>query len=223
MGNQERTYDFSLKSYADTLKDYRQGGYAVTGFRGYLDSPQEKHMILRHDIDNSLEQAFRVAKVDADSGCTSTFFLRMHAQGYNMLSLPSLRYIQEMEDMGHEVELHLEGGLNQWLGGSDIEWADRQKDTFEAALNRPLRGFSSHEPARTGGLPFADAMLERWSDTVKYHAYEQRFLNPQIKYLSDSSARWREGHFGTWLGKEPHMQVLTHPFWWYEKTPAENY
>lgn len=221
--NPERTYDFSLKSYSDTLKDYREAGYTVTGFREYLDAPQERHVILRHDIDNSLDPAFRVAVADYEAGCTSTFFLRVHAQGYNLLSLPSLRKVREMEEMGHGVELHLEGGLNQWLGGSDVEWAFRQKDVFEAALGRPLGGFSSHEPARTGGLPFADAMLERWSDTASYHAYQQKFLNPNIKYLSDSSARWREGHFGKWVGKEPHMQVLTHPFWWYEKSPAENY
>ena len=223
MTSGERTFDFSLQSYADTLADYKDHGYAVTGFREYLDDPQEKHMIMRHDIDNSLEQAFRIAKVDAEAGCTSTFFLRVHARGYNLLALPSLVGIREMEDMGHQVELHLEGGLNQWLGGTEVEWADRQKDAFEAALDRPIHGFSSHEPARTGGLAFADAMLDRWSDTVSYHAYQQKFLNPQIKYLSDSSARWREGHFGTWVGKEPHMQVLTHPFWWYERTPAENY
>lgn len=34
---------------------------------------------------------------------------------------------------------------------------------------------------------------------------------------------WREGHFGSWVGREPLMHVLTHPFWWYERVPAENY
>lgn len=223
MTDEARTFDFSLRSYAEALADFRDHDYTVTGFRAYLDAPREKHLILRHDIDNNLEQAFRVARVDAEAGVTSTFFLRVHARGYNLFSLPSLVGIREMEEMGHEVELHLEGGLREWLGGDDVNWAERQKAAFEAAMDRPLRGFSSHEPARTGGLRFADAMLERWSDTVAYHAYQERFLMPNMKYLSDSSARWREGHFGQWVGKEPQMQVLTHPFWWYEKTPAENY
>lgn len=223
MTESERVHDFSLRSYADTLADYKDHGYTITGFQGFLDAPQEKHLILRHDIDNSFEQAMRVARADADAGVTSTFFLRVHARGYNLFALPTLIGVREMEAMGHEVQLHLEGGQRAWLGGEDVEWAERQKTAFEAALNRPVGGFSSHEPARTGGLGFADAMLQRWSDTATYHAYQDRFLMPQMKYLSDSSARWREGHFGTWVGKEPQMQVLTHPFWWYERTPAENY
>lgn len=217
------THDYSLRSYADTLRAYREAGYAVTSFERYLAEPRERHMILRHDIDNTIEQAARVARIDAEAGCTATFFLRVHAQGYNLLSLPSLRIVQEMEQLGHEVQLHLEGGVCGWLGGDDLEWADRQRAVFEAAVGRPLGGFSSHEPARMGGMEFANGLLERWGDSVAYHAYETRFMMPDMKYLSDSSGRWREGHFGLWVGREPLMQVLTHPFWWFEKVPAENY
>ncbi len=63
--------------------------------------------------------------------------------------------------------------------------------------------------------------MREWG--LRYHAYEERFMNPSMKYLSDSSGRWREGHFGSWVGREPLMHVLTHPFWWYERVPAENY
>lgn len=216
-------HDYSLRSYAETLHAYRDAGYAVTSFERYLAEPATKHLVLRHDIDNTIDQAMRVARVDAEAGCSSTFFLRVHAQGYNLLSLPSLRIIAEMEQLGHEVQLHLEGGLNDWLGGDNFEWAERQRQAFEAAVGRPLGGFSSHEPARMGGMDFANELLVRWGDTVKYHAYEERFMMPAMKYLSDSSGRWREGHFGLWVDKEPLMQVLTHPFWWFEKVPAENY
>lgn len=217
------SYDYSLRSYRDALDAYKTAGYEVTSFRTYLDQPSERHLVLRHDIDNSIEQAVRVARVDAEAGCSSTFFLRVHAQGYNLLSLPSLRIVQEMEELGHEVQLHLEGGLRDWLGGTNLEWAERQRAVFEAAVGRPLGGFSSHEPARMGGMEFANELLEHWSGTVEYHAYEARFQMPNMKYLSDSSGRWREGHFGMWVGKEPLMQVLTHPIWWFEKAPAENY
>lgn len=214
---------FSLASYSDTLQAYREAGYAVTSFASYLDQPAERHLVLRHDIDNSMELASRVARVDASAGCSSTFFLRIHARGYNLLSLSSLVAIQEMEALGHEVQLHLEGGLCDVIGGDNTDWANRQRAIFETAVGRPLGGFSVHEPARMGGFSFADDLLERWSDTVRYHSYESRFMMPHMKYLSDSSGTWREGHFAEWVGKEPLMQVLTHPFWWYEKIPAENY
>lgn len=215
--------DFSLGAYSSALRAYRADGYAVTGFEGYLSDPQAKHLILRHDIDNSIEQALRVARVDAEADCSSTFFLRVHARGYNLLDLPSLQIIREMEELGHEVQLHLEAGFGDWLGGDHFHWAERQRTVFESAVDRPLGGFSSHEPARMGGIAFADSLLERWGEDVKYHAYEDRFVTPTMKYLSDSSGNWREGHFSEWVGREPLMQVLTHPFWWFEKVPAENY
>ncbi|WP_010204855.1 hypothetical protein [Salinibacterium sp. PAMC 21357] len=216
-------FGFSFHDYARVLRAYKENGYAVTGFGEYIRNPQPKHVVLRHDLDNSIDQALRVARIDAQEGCASSIFVRVHARGYNLMSLPALAALREMEDMGHEVGLHLEGGINEVLGGNNNDWADRQRTVFEAALNRSLIGFSSHEPARMGGIEFADNLLERWSDTVTHHAYEDRFTTPTMKYLSDSSGNWREGHFGLWVGKEPLMQVLTHPFWWFDKVPAENY
>ena len=127
---------FTLRMYAETLSAYRAEGYAVTSFANYLAEPHDQHLIMRHDIDNSLEQAMRVARADADAGCTSSFFLRAHARGYNLLSLPSLMMIREIEDLGHEVQLHLEGGFGRLLGGDENSWADRQRAIFEAAVGR---------------------------------------------------------------------------------------
>jgi len=214
---------FLFADYVDALRAYRDAGYAVTGFSQYLEAPAERHLVLRHDCDNSIEQAVRIARLDASAGCTSTFFLRVHARGYNLLTLESLQAVAEMRELGHDVELHLEGGFADVLGGTMDDWADRQRAVFEAAVGRPLTGFSMHEPARMGGIDFADALRVRWSDTVAYHAYEDRFTTPTMKYLSDSSGRWREGHFALWVGREPLLQVLTHPIWWFERIPAENY
>lgn len=216
-------FGFSFHDYVSTLMAFKEDDYAVSGFERYLDAPSAKHMILRHDLDNSIEQGLRVARLDAQAGCSSAIFVRVHARGYNLLSLASLEAIREMEDLGHEVGLHLEGGFAGILGGDDFEWAERQRSVFESATGRSLTGFSVHEPARMGGLNFANELLASWSDTVRYHAYEDRFTTPTMKYLSDSSGNWREGHFAHWVGKEPLFQILTHPFWWFEKIPAENY
>lgn len=220
---EEGKLGFSLKSYADALRAYLDAGYAVTSFQEYLADPQPKHLILRHDIDNSIEQALRVARVDAEVGCTSSIFVRVHARGYSLMSLPSLMIMREMEELGHEVQLHLEGGIGEAMGGTNLEWAERQRTVFETAVNRPLGGFSLHEPARLGGFEFASHLLDLWGPTVSYHSYEPRFMMPSMKYLSDSSGNWREGHFALWVDKVPVLQVLTHPFWWFERVPAENY
>lgn len=182
---------FTLRAYKAALRSYLDAGYAVTSFSDYLKCATNRHLVLRHDVDNSIEQALRIAHADARTGCTSSFYVRVHARGYNLLSLQSLTGIREIEDLGHEVQLHLEGGIGAVLGDSDISWADRQRTIFEAAVGRPLGGFSVHEPARVGGV--------------------------------DSNGAWREGHFRDWVGRDPLMHVLTHPIWWFEHSPAENY
>lgn len=214
-------HGFSFKDYRETLEEYKAAGYKVTGFAPYLQSPNSKHLILRHDCDNSITQALRIAEIDAEAGCSSTFFVRVHAVGYNLLSLSSLQAIRKIENYGHDVELHLEGGVHDVLGDSMDTWADRQVSVFKAAVGRSPRGFSSHEPARMGNLLYADELLARWK--LDYHAYEGRFTFPSIKYLSDSSSNWREGHFRLWVDREPVIQVLTHPIWWCERIPQENY
>jgi len=98
---------------------------------------------------------------------------------------------------------------------------DRQRKVFEAAMGGSPRGFSSHKPARMGNVRYADELLQRWG--LVYHAHEDRFMSPIIKYLSDSSANWREGHFRLWGDLEPVVQVLAHPTWWFNQVPQENY
>ncbi len=213
--------DFSFGDYRSTLEAYRASGYVITGFSGYLDNPQERHLLLRHDVDMSLDPALRLAEVDADLGISSTFFLRVHAHGYNVTSYDSLNKIDELHRLGHDVELHLDGGLHHTMPIGEKEALDRQKDILEAVLGRPINGFSAHEPARMGGLDMADRTKTRWG--VRYHAYEPRFMTPTVKYLSDSGARWREGHFREWVGKVDRLHVLVHPIWWFETLPQENY
>jgi hypothetical protein len=212
---------FSFADYRGALSAYRSAGYAVTGFDGFLDDPQAKHLIMRHDCDNSLEQALRIAEIDADEGCSSTFFVRVHARGYNLLSLPSMQILRRFRELGHEVQLHLEGGMPAVLGVDPLVFADRQKMIFEAAMDQECTGISSHEPARMGQIDFADVLVDRWG--LRYHAYENRFTTPTVKYLSDSSGTWREGHFRTWVDKVDQLQVLTHPIWWFDQVPQENY
>lgn len=211
---------FTFAEYRASLRAFRAEGYAITGFLPFLEAPKPKHMILRHDVDHSLEQALRLARIDAAEGCSATFFLRVHARGYNVASYQSLQLIDELHSLGHEVELHLDGGIHQGLPISEVDALDRQREVLEAVLRRPINGFSAHEPARMGNLDSSDDALTRWG--VRYHAYQARFMNPQIRYLSDSSARWRDGHFFEWLGRADHLHVLVHPVWWYDRLPQEN-
>lgn len=213
--------DFSFASYTGAIEKFLDNGYSVGSFIDLIDSESEKQLILRHDLDNSLEQALRVARLESELGVTATYFLRVHARGYNLFDFQSLKGIEELRELGHEVELHVEGAINEVLGIDLDEFLDRQRAGFEAATGQAVVGISLHEPARLGRYGVGDHLVERWG--LRYNAYQERFFNGEYKYLSDSSGRWREGHFVEWVNKADKLQVLTHPFWWFEQVPQEVY
>ena len=59
--------------------------------------------------------------------------------------------------------------------------------------------------------------------SLKYESYFPEFTE-DMKYISDSGARWREGCMCNWIkNNEKKLYINTHPFWWYKDTPLENY
>jgi hypothetical protein len=56
----------------------------------------------------------------------------------------------------------------------------------------------------------------------RYEAYTPRFMKG-FKYLSDSNGKWREGCICGHLGRHDRLCVLIHGWWWFERSPVENY
>ena len=89
---------FTYQSYRDLLSLLRNEGYAVRGYHDYKDS--SRCVILRHDIDNSLEQAVRLAELEAAEGIHSTYFVLLRTDFYNAASKAGQEALRHIE---HEV------------------------------------------------------------------------------------------------------------------------
>ena len=63
-------------------------------------------MILRHDVDLSLDGALAVAEVEADEGAWSTWFLMTRSVFYNLASSEGERAIARLRELGHRVAHH---------------------------------------------------------------------------------------------------------------------
>ena len=78
-----RSY-FNLKNYLNLIKNLNSHGYDFINFNNIYDINENKcenKILLRHDIDGDLQAAFKMAKLEADQGIFSTYFLmlRSHA------------------------------------------------------------------------------------------------------------------------------------------------
>lgn len=213
--------NFTYTHYKNTLKVAQIKDYKFLRCDQYSLIPScKKLIILRHDIDFSLENALKFAKIEAELGIQATYFIRLHSKYYNPLEYKNYNIIQNIRSLGHEIALHQEPDFSNINHSSPNEYTKDEIQAFNLLFQTNIKGVSTHEPARRG-IQITPENVEEFN--LEYESYFPIFTE-HMKYISDSGARWREGCMSIWIGKnEPKLYILTHPFWWYEETPLENY
>ncbi len=214
---------FTYTHYQEILTEAQALGYACVSFQDLLDGKANgasRILLLRHDIDFTVVNARHLAQIEHDQGATATYFVRLHALHYNPFALAAMRQLHEIQRLGSELGLHYEAPYVAALGFNDEDGLRREKLILETGLAIQVQGVCPHEVVRTNTMVLPDATVS--AAGFRYQAYAPQFFGG-FKYLSDSSARWREGCVCGWLGRQDRLYVLTHGFWWYDETPLENY
>ncbi len=178
------TCDFSLAHYRELLRAAREGGYRWAGF----DAPPEPGVvILRHDVDLSLEAALAVAEVEAEEGAWSTWFLLTRSNFYNLDSAAGEAAIARLRELGGRVAHH-------------AVWPAVDLD----ARFEPVVAWHNPDPAYMRSE--IDGATNVMGDV---------FFDPE-HYRSDSNQHWRHGcpHEELAAGAFEWLQLLTHPEIW---------
>lgn len=218
---------FKLDHYRRCLEAAKQRGYSFLTFAGYMRKRQElagdnrKIILMRHDIDHKLSLAEHFATIEESMGIQTTYFMRLHA-GYNPYSFESYAILKSLLRMKHELGLHYDAGFADLFGEDAERFFQRDKEVFERIIDQKVSGVSCHEPNNSAGeFLISDANIARFG--LAYQAYSPIFAE-KMKYISDSSARWREGCMCNFIEREsPRLCILTHPIWWHKRSPLENY
>lgn len=201
---------FELKHYRNTLIAFKEAGYEIT--LSCTDNLAGKDLQLIHDVDFDPRLSLNLAKIESDVGAISTYFFRLRAVHYNLFSADTSSIIDQLIMMGHNVGLHYENSKYNKTSEQDIV---NSIDVMSKMMNHDVEFFNVHEPTRTG-------LDLRHFLPNKNRCYNSSFFD-KYKYISDSGGRWREGCFSNFVNKHDKMLVLTHPLWWYENYPGENY
>lgn len=200
--------DFTEEHYRAILRMLLDAGYEFIGYRELRPSGR-RQIILRHDVDLSLDDALRVARWDADLGVSSTFHCLVTADVYNLASARSQAVLREIRALGHRLGLHVDAGDRH----RPVDPADLER-VFQlgALVLGPLDSYSIHRVAShesiasftSGKLPFATPPC----------VHEAPYT--EILYRSDSRREWRHGcvcrDIEHWAGRA--IQLLLHPIWW---------
>ncbi|MDE1766228.1 MAG: hypothetical protein KGI27_08160 [Thaumarchaeota archaeon] len=199
--------DFSYRHYFEVL-DYAKDHYYIYPISEIPKSNNKNQfLVLRHDIDFSLDYALRLAEKEHKKGIASTYFVLLHCEYYNALSEDGTKVIRRISELGHEIGLHYDTNFLTEKPSSAIRQIKEEKRLLENITNKKVVSVAQHNPSISRKLNLS---LEKHS---LVDAGNSRHMDG-VKYISDSVQNWRNGCMCNHVEREKKLQILTHPLWW---------
>jgi hypothetical protein len=196
--------DFTPEGYRAILERALAQGYRVVSFREFEPPRERPVLLLRHDLDHALEPALATAEAEAALGVRASYFVQTACAFYNVLSRESRRLIRRVSELGHEIGLHHEADRYAGAGGQERLRADLR--LLEDLAGHPIESAAQHLPTLDDPVALAGF--------VRNDAYDARFVDPPMGYLSDSLRAWRGVTPRERIERRESFQLLTHPENW---------
>lgn len=180
---------------------------------------KDEFIIMRHDIEFSIERAYELSLVESENQFASTYFVQITNNFYNAFSLRNMQLLKKMIENGHHIGLHYH--LNGQTEFMDVRDGVRdQIRILSEMLGTKVDRFSIHRPIK-------EVYYHKINIPGIYNAYAPEFFSYadeiteetklDVKYIADSKHRWNYGiPIGKDLIENKKIQILIHPFSWTE-------
>ena len=196
--------EFKFKSYENCLSFAVDENYKFVNLSNVFET-DDKSILLRHDIDFSLDHALKFAEIEKSLNIQATYFVRTHCRYYNALSYSSKEILNKLESMGHIIGLHFEE--DYYTEENLYESMQLEKTILDSLLHNPIKHIAPHEPTRTNRMEYD---INRLAEVgIDFQAYDKKILE-KYKYISDSSGKFKDGFLEEHLvkNKETYLYVL---------------
>ena len=198
---------YSITKYKELIEILLLNNYSPTINWNKHDSPNT--LLLRHDIDFSVEYAYELAKVEESLNIFSTFFFMLSSNMYNIFSKKNRGLIKDIAQMGHKISFHYDPTVYSNLDSFIVE-----KETFESLFNVEVNIVSIHRPG-----PFLD------NNNLSLFGVDQTYQNKffkDMKYMSDSGGRDIFPLLDSFLSNTQRkgLHLLIHPIWWMKESES---
>lgn len=208
--------NFTLKHYEEICNIIAKSQYKVCFFNNY-SSDFRNILILRHDVDLSLEQSIKLAKSENKYNIKSTFLIWLRSPFYNIFEKKYSDIIYEIISLGHQIGLHFDESVYKIENEKELnKFIEKEINLVKTYFDINIYAVSMHGPSKC--LLNNDVKLDKYINT-----YEKRFFK-DFKYLSDSRRQWREGCICNKIDVDRYnkLNILIHPFWWIGKNISFN-
>ena len=200
--------NFDLDSYGEIISKIKNLGYEIVFFEDL--NLNDSHLILRHDVDVSLESALKMATFEASKNFYSTYFILLRSDIYNIYSSYSTKIIQEILSYGHKIGLHFDHSIYKNKDPDSLDrYCEDECRAIEAWFGIDVNVISFHKPSKYL------LSLDKNNIAGRINTYQSTYFK-KIIYCSDSRGDWYYGNpLNNLYGKNNQaIQLLTHPIWW---------
>ena len=207
---------FTYEQYQNILRSALENGYEFIGFQALQGCRQrgQKVCLLRHDCDNDLTAAARMARIEEEMGVRSTYFVMLRSPLYNLISIPNTKLVREIIQRGHWIGLHFDEFFYRDTVPEQItDYVERERTALSYEFNVAVDVVSFHQPSKK--------ILNNQIKLNCINTYDLKHMG-RVFYLSDSNMTWKKGcPSKVFMSKKfPRVQLLLHPEWWTEKEMA---
>lgn len=207
------TNGFSPERYRDFVTSLKDAGYEFGLFNEVDDrlKTAKPFVLMRHDLDMSIEYATRLAAIEHDLGVCSTYFVMVRNPLYNPFTVENSKSIRSMLDMGHALGLHFDCACypHDMTRTQLSEACEKEADLLGNFFGVEIDTVSYHRPSPLvleDGKGISGRLMNTYDTTLRRN----------VQYFSDSRGGWMRGtplDSEEFAARKP-LQVLTHPVWW---------
>ena len=165
----------------------------------------KKGLILRHDVDYSLNLAYRLSEIESAIGATASYYIQLTTDVYNPFSFSSREMLDKMLSNGFEIGLHFDP-MPYGKNLSDkvlITQLFYEIERLSKLLGTEIKSYSLHAVGSFGRYIRTEAMIG---------AYDEEIFGDD-KYFSDSNYTFSGKDPLEWARKshEQLIQLVSHP------------
>ncbi|MEN8225561.1 MAG: hypothetical protein ABFS05_09410 [Bacteroidota bacterium] len=175
--------DFTVTKYKQLLSALKAGNYIFQPYADFIESPAERAIILRHDVDGKKMNSLLFARMQTEAGLNGTYYFRVAPKSYDE------DVISEIASLGHEIGYHYE----------TMDTAHGDVDEAYDVFCRNLEMFRELVPIKT--ICMHGSPLSKHDNRDLWKKYDYKTLGiiaepyfdidfKKVLYLTDTGRRW---------------------------------
>jgi len=179
--------DFRLATYTKLLQELLAGGYSFQTLKYFIQRPEEKTAILRHDVDRLPKNDLVIARIEKEAGINGSYYFRIVKGSYDE------NIIRQIADMGHEIGYHYEN-LSKCRGNYEDSILDFKSSLEKFRTIYPVKTICMH------GSPISIYDNKKIWEKYDYRDYviiAEPYFDidyDEVFYITDTGRAWNNSN-----------------------------